>query len=71
MEKGLEEGKEGKIMGMLIGAFLIGALALMALAEDADLDEKRRINRMADRSRKNRPDGVRRRCRYIKAGIAK
>lgn len=49
-------------------AFAVGALALMALSEDAELDEKRRINRMADASRRGRPAAVRQRCRYTKAG---
>ena len=50
-------------------AFAVGALALMALSEDAELDEKRRINRMADASRRRgKPVAVRQRCRYTKAG---
>lgn len=52
----------------LLIAFMAGALALIALSEDAELDEKRRINRMADESRRNRPAAVRQRCRYSKAG---
>lgn len=73
------EAAVGAGMGVLLGwiageytlliAFAVGALALMAISEDAELDEKRRINRMADASRRRgRPAAVRQRCRYTKAG---
>ena len=58
-------------MWELIIAFVIGFLALIALAEDEELDEKRRINRMADACRKGKPAAVRQRSRYIVAGIQK
>lgn len=56
-------------MWELIAAFVVGFLLLIVLSEDAELDEKRRINRMADASRRRgRPAAVRQRCRYTKAG---
>ena len=55
-------------MWELIAAFVVGFLLLIVLSEDAELDEKRRINRMADASRRGRPAAVRQRCRYTKAG---
>ena len=49
-------------------AYVVGSLVVLVLAEDAELDEKRRINRMADESRRARPAAVRQRGRYSKAG---
>jgi len=56
-------------MWLLIVAFVLGCLALIALSFDPELDEKRRINRMADASRKGKPAPVRQRSRYIQAGL--
>ena len=56
-------------MWLLIVAFVLGCLALIALSFDPELDEKRRINRMADASRKGKPAPVRQRSRYTMAGI--
>ena len=56
-------------MWLLIVAFVLGFLALIALSFDPELDEKRRINRMADASRKGKPAPVRQRSRYIQAGL--
>lgn len=56
-------------MWELIVAFILGALALMRLSEDPELDEKRRINRMADACRRGKRPAVRQRCRYIQAGL--
>ena len=56
-------------MWELIVAFILGALALMRLSEDPELDEKRRINRMADACRKGKRPAVRQRSRYIQAGL--
>ncbi|MBR0406858.1 MAG: hypothetical protein IJI53_02365 [Clostridia bacterium] len=39
-------------MELLIAVFMGGALLLMVWAEEPELDEKRRINRMADESRR-------------------
>lgn len=50
-------------------AYVVGSLLVIALSEDAELDEKRRINRMADASRKGKPAPVRQRSRYIQAGL--
>lgn len=50
-------------------AYVVGSLLVIALSEDEELDEKRRINRMADASRRRgRTAAVRQRCRYTKAG---
>lgn len=56
-------------MLFLIVAFLAGGLILMNLAEDEELDEKRRINRMADRSRRGQRPAPRQRKRYTVAGL--
>jgi len=56
-------------MWLLIVAFVLGFLALIDLSFDPELDEKRRINRMADASRKGKPAPVRQRSRYIQAGL--
>ena len=56
-------------MWELIVAFILGALALMRLSENPELDEKRRINRMADACRKGKRPAVRQRSRYIQAGL--
>lgn len=65
----------GVLLGQIAGeytlliAFVAGSLTLMALSEDEELDEKRRINRMADESRRRgKPAAVRERSRYTKAG---
>ena len=50
-------------------AYVVGSLLVLALAEDAELDDKRRINRMADASRKGKPAPLRQRSRYIQAGL--
>lgn len=59
-----------KLVGFyaLAVAYVVGSLLVIALSEDEELDEKRRINRMADESRRARPAAVRQRGRYSKAG---
>ena len=56
-------------MWELIVAFILGALALMRLSENPELDEKRRINQMADACRRGKRPAVRQRSRYIQAGL--
>ena len=56
-------------MWLLIMAFVLGCLALIALSFDPELDEKRRINRMADACRRGKRPAVRQRSRYTVAGI--
>lgn len=56
-------------MWLLIVAFVLGCLALIALSFDPELDEKRRINRMADACRRGKRPAVRQKSRYIQAGL--
>lgn len=56
-------------MLFLIAVFLLCGIVMMYVSEDPELDEKRRINRMADASRRGRPAAVRQRSRYIQAGL--
>lgn len=59
-------------MWLLIVAFVLGCLALIASAREGRLEEavyKAEINRMADASRKGKPAPVRQRSRYTVAGI--
>ena len=54
--------------------FVLAVVALLLLSEDErleDLSERRRINALADQSRKRKAPGMRPRCRYIKAGLQK
>jgi hypothetical protein len=57
------------MMLFLIAVFLLCGIVMMYVSEDPELDEKRRINRMADASRKGKPAPVRQRSRYIQAGL--
>lgn len=51
-------------------AFVLGIIALIALAEVPDVDpDRRQISRMADACRKGKRAAYRQRKRYIVAGI--
>ena len=56
-------------MWLLIVTFVLGFLALIAMSYDPELDEKRRINRMADACRRGKRHAVRQRSRNTVAGI--
>lgn len=54
--------------------FLVAIGLLWWLAESETLrehSERRSVNRLADRSRRSKPQGMRPRSRYIRAGIQK
>lgn len=54
--------------------FLLGFVVLILLSEDeslAEMSERLHVNRLADQSKKRKPQGMRPRCRYIRAGIQK
>ena len=55
----------------LIIAFIIGMILLFLAAQPetlAEYSDRVAINRLADRSRKRKAPGIRRPCRYTKAG---
>ena len=55
----------------LIIAFVIGMILLWLLSEPESLDEysdRMHINRLAERSRARKAPGMRKTCRYAKAG---
>jgi hypothetical protein len=61
-------------LGLLGGIFFVLALILISLAESESMREyaeRHAINAMADRSRRKKPQGMRPRCKYSKAGIQK
>ena len=54
--------------------FMAVILIVWVLAENEtlrDYSERQNVNRLADRSRRSKPKGVRPRSRYIRAGIQK
>ena len=54
--------------------FVLGCVALILLADEERLEEmseRRAVNRMADNSRRRKAQGMRPRCRYIRAGVQK
>jgi len=57
------------MMLFLIAVFLLCGIVMMYVSEGPELDEKRRINRMADACRRGKPAAVRQRSRYIQAGL--
>ena len=55
----------------LIIAFIIAMVLLWLAAEPetlADYGDRMHVNRLADESRKHKAPGMRRACRYVKAG---
>lgn len=60
---------------VFLGAlFLLACVALILLADEERLEEiseRRAVNALADQSRKRKAPGMRRACRYIKAGLQK
>ena len=55
----------------LIIAFVIAMILLWLAAEPetlAEYSDRMHVNRLADRSRARKAQGVRRQCRYVRAG---
>ena len=58
----------------LAALFMAVCVALILLADEERLEEiseRRAVNRLADRSRRSKPQSVRPRSRYSRAGIQK
>lgn len=54
--------------------FVVAILIMWALAESEtlrDFSERQNVNKLADKSRRAKPQSVRPRSRYIRAGIQK
>jgi hypothetical protein len=61
-------------LGLLGAIVFVLALILISLAESESMREyaeRHAINTMADRSRRKKPQSMRPRCKYSKAGIQK
>lgn len=69
-----KEGKRVSELGLLGVVFFVLALILISLAESESMREyaeRHAINAMADKSRREKPQGMRPRNRYSKAGVQK
>lgn len=57
------------------GAIFIAVICAVLLLSESetlrDYSERQNVNRLADQSRRRKPQGVRPRCKYIRAGLQK